>query len=179
VPKKNEKIGSNKYLHLAIAVIIVVLFTCPLLAQGFFDSFRDTTDNSFDLRAVKVDSSELIFKNLNLCKMLIVTLLYEFNEPVFVQDLILENQTDLTFSEIYIRDLSTSFWGMNVLGANVLTPHEKAIISVKPGHEKVCHYEIKGVLLNGQEIIYNNINICNESHILLFRYQGKPYFSFD
>ncbi len=133
----------------------------------------------FDLRAVKLDSSELIFRNINLCKILIVTLLYEFDEPRFVQDLILENQTDLTFSEIYIRDLSTSFWGMNVLGANVLTPNEKAIISVKPGNEKVCLYDIKAVLLNGREIIYKSINICNEAHIILFRYQGKPYFSFD
>lgn len=133
----------------------------------------------YDLKAVKLDSTELVFKNINLCKMLIVTLLYEFDEPMFVQDLILENLTDLTFSEIYIRDLSTSFWGMNVLGANVLTPNEKAIISVKPGHEKVCLYEIKAVLLNGRELIYKNINICNESHIVLFRYQGKPYYSFD
>ncbi|MEJ2535612.1 MAG: hypothetical protein P8048_00885 [Calditrichia bacterium] len=76
----------------------------------------------YDLKAVKLDSTELIFKNINLCKMLIVTLLYEFNEPRVVQDLILENQTDLTFSEIYIRDLPTSFWGQNVLGAHVLTP---------------------------------------------------------
>ncbi len=133
----------------------------------------------YDLKAVKPDSTELIFKNVNLCKMLIVTLLYEFDEPMFVQDLILENLTDLTFSEIYIRDLSTSFWGINVLGANVLTPNEKAIISVKPGHEKVCLYEIKAILLNGRELIYNNIKICNESHIVLFRYQGRPYHSFD
>jgi len=133
----------------------------------------------YDLKAVKLDSTELIFKNINLCKMLIVTLLYEFNEPRVVQDLILENQTDLTFSEIYIRDLPTSFWGQNVLGAHVLTPRESAIISVKPGNEKVCLYQIKAILLNGQELLYNNINICNEAHIVLFRYEGRPISGFD
>jgi hypothetical protein len=133
----------------------------------------------YDLKVVKLDSTDLIFKNVNLCKMLIVTLLYDFDEPRFVQDLILENQTDLTFSEIYIRDLSTSFWGQNVLGANVLTPRESAIISVKPGNEKVCLYQIKAVLLNGRELLYDNINICNEAHVVLFRYQGRPVHSFD
>jgi hypothetical protein len=133
----------------------------------------------YDLKAVKPDSTELIFENVNLCKMLIVTLLFDFNEPMFVQDLILENITDHTFSEIYIRDLSTSFWGLNVLGANVLTPNEKAIISVKPGGSNTCLYDIKAVLLNGRELLYSNINICNQAHIVLMRYQGKPYHGFD
>jgi hypothetical protein len=134
---------------------------------------------SYDLKAVRLDSTELIFKDLNLCKMLIVTLLYEFDKPTFVQDLILDNQTDYTFMEIYVRDLPTSFWGMNVLGANTLTPREKAVISIRQGNSRSCMYDIKAVLMNKQEIIYKNVNICNESHIVLLRYQGKPYSSFD
>ena len=134
---------------------------------------------SYDLKAVRLDSTELIFKNLNLCKMLIVTLLYEFDEPTFVQDLILENQTDYTFMEIYVRDLPTSPWGMNILGTNALTPREKALISIKQGNSKSCSYDIKTVLINRKELIYRNVNICNQSHIVLLRYQGKPYSSFD
>ena len=134
---------------------------------------------SYDLKAVRLDSTELVFKNLNLCKMLIVTLLYEFNEPTFVQDLILENQTDYTFMEIYVRDLPTSPWGMNILGTNALTPREKALISIKQGNSKSCSYDIKTVLINRKELIYRNVNICNQSHIVLLRYQGKPYSSFD
>ena len=134
---------------------------------------------SYDLKAVRLDSTELIFKNLNLCKMLIVTLLYEFDEPTFVQDLILENQTDYTFMEIYVRDLPTSPWGLNVLGTNALTPREKALISIKQGNSKSCSYDIKTVLINRKELIYRNVNICNQSHIVLLRYQGKPYSSFD
>ena len=134
---------------------------------------------SYDLKAVRLDSTELVFKNLNLCKMLIVTLLYEFNEPTFVQDLILENQTDYTFMEIYVRDLPTSPWGLNVLGTNALTPREKALISIKQGNSKSCSYDIKTVLINRKELIYRNVNICNQSHIVLLRYQGKPYSSFD
>ena len=133
----------------------------------------------YDLKAVRLDSTELIFKNLNLCKMLIVTLLYEFDEPTFVQDLILENQTDYTFMEIYVRDLPTSPWGMNILGTNALTPREKALISIKQGNSKSCSYDIKTVLINRKELIYRNVNICNQSHIVLLRYQGKPYSSFD
>ena len=134
---------------------------------------------TYDLKAMRPDSTVLIFKNINLCKMIIVTLLYEFDQPLFVQDLILENLTDLTFSEIYIRESSGGIWGINVLGANVLTRNEEAIISVKPGKSNACLYEIKGVLLNGREIIYKNINICSESHIVLFRYDGKPYHGFN
>ena len=134
---------------------------------------------SYDLKAVRLDSTELVFKNLNLCKMLIVTLLYEFNEPTFVQDLIIENHTDYTFMEIYVRDLPTSPWGLNVLGTNALTPREKALISIKQGNSKSCSYDIKTVLINRKELIYRNVNICNQSHIVLLRYQGKPYSSFD
>jgi hypothetical protein len=111
--------------------------------------------------------------------MLMVTLLYEFNEPTFVQDLILENQTDYTFMEIYVRDFPTSPWGLNVLGTNALTPREKVLISIKQGNSKSCSYDIKTVLINRKELIYRNVNICNQSHIVLLRYQGKPYSSFD
>ena len=140
-----------------------------------------TTDKicQYDLKAVRPDSSELLFKNVNLCKKLIVTLLYEFDEPMVVQDIIIENLTDYTFSEIYVRDLTTSFWGKNVLGANALTRNEKAVISIPPGNPNACLYDIKGVLMNGQELIYNSINICNQAHIVLMRYQGKTYYGFD
>ena len=157
------------------------------LTLGLFNNFEQkdfklkTNEEicSYDLKAVRLDSTELIFRDLNLCKMLIVTLLYEFNKPAFVQDLILDNQTDYTFMEIYVRDLPTSSWGMNVLGTNALTPREKAIISIRQGNSRSCMYDIKTVLMNRQEIIYKNVNICNESHIVLLRYQGKPYTSFD
>ena len=149
-----------------------------LEAKDFSLKTRDKVC-SYDLKAMRPDSTVLIFKNINLCKMIIVTLLYEFDQPLFVQDLILENLTDLTFSEIYIRESSGGIWGINVLGANVLTRNEKAIISVKPGKANACLYEIKGVLLNGHEIIYKNINICNEAHIVLFRYDGRPYHGFE
>ncbi len=157
------------------------------LTLGLFNNFEQkditlkTNENvcTYDLKAVRLDSTEIIFSELNLCKMLIVTLLYEFNEPSFVQDLILDNQTEFTFMEIYVRDLPNSAWGMNVLGANALTPREKAIISIKQGNSKSCLYDIKGVLRNGKEVIYRNVNICNQSHIVLLRYQGKPYTGFD
>ncbi|MEJ2495183.1 MAG: hypothetical protein P8Y79_12735 [Ignavibacteriaceae bacterium] len=157
------------------------------LTLGLFNNFeqkdlRIKTKSeicSYDLKAVRLDSTELVFKNLNLCKMLIVTLLYEFDEPAFVQDLILENHTDYTFMEIYVRDLPNSPWGVNVLGTNALTPREKTFISIKQGNSKSCNYEIKAVLINRKELIYKNVNICNQSHIVLLRYQGKPYSSFD
>lgn len=157
------------------------------LSLGVFNDleakdFKMKTDENicqYDLKAVRPDSTELLFKGVNLCKKLIVTLLYEFDQPMFVQDIILENLTDHTFSEIYVRDLSTSGWGLNVLGANVLTRNEKAIISIPPGHPNVCLYEIKAVLMNGRELIYSSINICNQAHIVLMRYQGKQYHGFE
>jgi len=144
--------------------------------------FKMTTTEKicqYDLKAVRPDSTELLFKGVNLCKKLIVTLLYEFDQPMFVQDIILENLTEFTFSEIYVRDLTTSFWGMNVLGANALTRDEKAVISIPPGNPSACLYDIKGVLMNGRELLYRNINICNQAHIVLMRYQGKPYHGFE
>ena len=50
--------------------------------------------------------------------MRIETLIYEFNESSFVQELFLDDQIEFTFMEIYIRDLSNSALRMNVLGAN-------------------------------------------------------------
>lgn len=157
------------------------------LSLGLFNNFEQkdiklrVNENIclYDLKAIRLDSTEIVFSKLNLCKMMIVTLLYEFNEPFFVQDLILENLTEYTFMEIYVRDLPNSSWGMNVLGSIVLTPRGKSMISIKQGNSKSCNYDIKAVLRNGKELIYGNINICKQSHIVLLRYQGKPYHSFD
>ncbi len=144
--------------------------------------FKITTKDKicqYDLKAIRPDSTELLFKGVNLCKKLIVTLLYEFDQPAFVQDIVLENLTEHAFSEIYVRDVPASFWGQNVLGANVLTRREKAVISIPPGNPKVCIYDIKAVLMNGQELLYKNINICNQAHIILMERQGKPYYGFE
>lgn len=157
------------------------------LSLGVFEDleakdFQITTTEEvcqYDLKAILPDSTELLFKGVNLCKKLIVTLLYEFGEPAFVQDIILENLTDFAFSEIYVRDVPTSFWGQNVLGTNVLTRKEQAVISIPPGNPKVCLYDIKAVLMNGQELLFKNINICNQAHIVLMRHQGKPYYGFE
>jgi hypothetical protein len=132
----------------------------------------------YDLKAVRLDSSALIFKGMNLCMMPIITLVYEFNEPNFVQDFILENRTGLTFSELYIRNATSQIWGMNVLGLNVLTTDESTVISFKPS-TRYCLYDFKAVLLNGMPVLYTNINLCNQMHVVLFRYEGTPYYRYD
>ncbi len=132
----------------------------------------------YDLKAVRLDSSVLIFKQMNLCMMPIITLLYEFNEPNFVQDFMLENRTGLTFSELYIKNATSQIWGMNVLGLNVLTPDESAVISFKPS-DRFCLYDFKAVLLNGMPVLYTSINLCNQMHVVLFRYEGTPYYRYD
>jgi hypothetical protein len=159
----------------------------PDMATGVFNNMEMheiaiTTEEKlceYDLKAVRPDSTELLFEKLNLCMMPIITLLYEFDEPWFVQDFIIENETDLTFSELYVKEATSGIWGMNVLGQNVLTRREKAIISFKPGSGKTCLYDIKATLLNGRELLYKNINLCSQENVVLYRYQGKPYFSFD
>lgn len=39
----------NKYIYQRLAVLIILLYTWPLMAQGFFSTFKDTTDDAFDL----------------------------------------------------------------------------------------------------------------------------------
>lgn len=133
----------------------------------------------YDLRAVKPDTTELIFKKINLCKMPIITLLYEFDQALFVQDIIIENLTNYTFSQLFMKETNSSIWGTEMLGVNMLTPNEKAAVSLKPGSGKNCMYDIKAVLLNGREIIYPKMNICYQDHIVLFLYQGRANFGFE
>jgi hypothetical protein len=132
----------------------------------------------YDLKALRPDVSALIFKGLNLCMMPIITLIYEFGQPNFVQDFVLENHTGLTFSELYIRSTNTDAWGLNVLGLNVLTTDESAEISFKPSTRN-CRYDFRAVLLNGTSMLYSNIDLCNQMHVVLARYEGTPYYWYD
>jgi hypothetical protein len=109
----------------------------------------------------------------------IITLLFEFDKPMFLQDFIIENDTDVTFTEIYVRQSTSSIWGINVLGGNVLTRNEQAIIAFKPGSSKTCLYDIRTRLLNGKSLLFENINLCSQEKVVLYRYQGKPYHGFD
>ena len=118
----------------------------------------------YDLKAVRIDGSPLVFKGMNLCMMPIITLIYEFNQPNFVQDFILENHTGLTFSELYIKGVNSQMWGTNVLGLNVLT---------------TCRYDFRAVFMNGSTTVYNNIDLCKQMHVALFRYEGRPYSWYD
>jgi hypothetical protein len=133
----------------------------------------------FDLRAVMPDSTQMKFEKINLCRMPIITLLYEFDKPLFVQDIIIDNRTNYTFSELYIKESNSSIWGTELLGANMLTPNENVAISLKPGSGKNCRYDIKAVLMNGREIIYDRMDVCHQDHVVLFLYQGRPNFGFE
>ncbi len=49
VGENDKKMKLDKFFYITIIILMVLIFSLPLVAQGFFSSFKDTTDNAFDL----------------------------------------------------------------------------------------------------------------------------------
>ena len=132
----------------------------------------------YDIRAVKINGKEMIFKDLNLCHMLNVTLLWEDDKPCVVQNIILENRTGFTFSEVFISEADQGFWSPNLLGSAALLDGNDEPISFQP-EKNMCFYDVKVTRLSGREVIYRNVDLCNLYRLRLYWGEGVPYYDYN
>ena len=71
----------------------------------------------------------------------------------------IHNQTGWTMSYFYASNVNVSNWEEDILGADVLASGDSLIINIDDG-TGACMFDFKAVFTNGQELIRNNVNVC-------------------
>jgi len=137
----------------------------------------DSAVCAYDVKAVKINGDPIIFKNLNLCHLLNISLYFEDNEAYLKQNIIIENHTRFSFDNIYISEAHMDFWSPNVLGSLVLNEDDEASISFTPSAHD-CYYDLRAETIGGYNILFKDILMCRTFKVTLFWGEGVPYFSF-
>jgi hypothetical protein len=87
------------------------------------------------------------------------------------QDFVLVNKTGLTVDELYISPADDSRWGEDVLGKDVLGDDEE--VTIEFSHKETeCIWDLKVVDEDGDEVVWEAIDLCKARRITL-RYEGK------
>jgi len=137
----------------------------------------DSAECEYDVKAVKINGDPIVFKNLNLCHLLNISLYFEDNHAYLKQNIVIENHTRFTFDQIYISQSHMDFWSPNVLGSIVLNEEDEASISFTPSAND-CFYDLRAETIGGYNILFKDILMCRTFKVTLFWGDGVPYFSF-
>ena len=134
----------------------------------------DPKVRKYDIKVTKINGDSIIYKDLNLCHLLNITLYFEDNQAYLKQNIIIENLTGFTIDELYVSQSHLNFWSNNVLGTTALSEGNQSYISFVPA-KKDCLYDLKIRRLDGSELIYPGINMCKTYKVTLYWGEGKPY----
>ena len=157
-----------------------------ILVSGVFEIdekeiIRFTPENAsqckYDVKATKINGEAIIFNDLNLCHLLNVTLYFEDQTAYLRQNMIIENQTQFSFAELYVSPSEMEFWSNNLLHPIVLNQGEETRISFTPSTED-CFYDIQVKRLSGMDVIFQNLYLCKTFKVTLYYGEGRPYFSY-
>jgi len=69
------------------------------------------------------------------------------------------NSTGWTMMYFYASDVGTSDWEEDILGDDVLSSGSSIMMTIDDG-TGACRFDFKAVFTNGQELIRNDINVC-------------------
>lgn len=86
-------------------------------------------------------------------------------------DFSLVNKTGYVISEVYVSSASTNDWEEDVMGTDVLGNSESVDIEFEKG-SKGCKWDMKVVYDDGEEAVWENLNLCSTSKVSL-RYDRK------
>jgi hypothetical protein len=87
------------------------------------------------------------------------------------QDFTLINKTGLTIDELYLSPTGDDKWGEDVLDVDTLADGAKVEISFSRA-EAECMWDMKIVDADGDDVVWQKINLCKASEITLF-YKGN------
>ena len=71
----------------------------------------------------------------------------------------IHNQTGWTMLRFYASDVRTTSWEEDILGSDVLGAGRSLVINIDDG-TGACLFDFKAEFTNGQELIRNNVNVC-------------------
>lgn len=69
------------------------------------------------------------------------------------------NQTGWTMLRFYASNTSRSDWEEDILGDDVLANNASIVMKIDDG-TGACMFDFKAEFTNGQELIRNNVNVC-------------------
>ena len=80
-------------------------------------------------------------------------------------DFTMTNRTGLTIEEIYVSAVNRNAWGRDRLGDGVLENGRSR--QLRFGDNAACQQDIKIVFDNKDEVVWNNVNLCELEKITL------------
>jgi hypothetical protein len=69
------------------------------------------------------------------------------------------NETSFTLEKFYASNIGTNDWQEDILGLGVLAPGRSVNVNIDDG-SSYCHFDLKAVFSNGQQVIRRNVNVC-------------------
>jgi hypothetical protein len=94
------------------------------------------------------------------------------------QDFVLVNQTGVVIDELYVVPDNARTWEEDILGRDVLMPGEAATIAFSP-KERHCVWDLMVVDKEGNEVWWEDIDLCQHRRVTLTLERGQPYAYFD
>lgn len=74
------------------------------------------------------------------------------------------NFTGLTMMEFYASNVRTDSWEEDIFGSGVLYSGNSVVVNIDDGRG-YCRFDMKGVLENGAEVVYYDVNVCEVSRV--------------
>lgn len=81
------------------------------------------------------------------------------------------NSTGYTISEVYIAPASSNSWDDDILGRDVLRNTEEVEIDFRRS-ENTCDWELMVVYDDGEQAIWDGVDLCEHWHFELFYNAG-------
>lgn len=66
--------------------------------------------------------------------------------------------------EFYASNIRTDSWEEDIFGRDVLESGYSYVINIDDGRG-YCRFDMKGVLANGAEVVYYDVNVCEVSRV--------------
>lgn len=85
------------------------------------------------------------------------------------------NRTKLDIISVHLSPAGKKQWGDNILVTGVFRKGESEVIEFTPENKDICEYDLKTIKVNGDSIVYNNLNLCHLLNVSLYFEDGKAY----
>ena len=88
-------------------------------------------------------------------------------QPGYNRHVVVANDTSYTVVRFYASNTSRDAWEEDILGDGVLRSGGRVDVNIDDGTNR-CHFDFKAVLSNGQEIIKNDLDVCQITRWLIY-----------
>ena len=84
-----------------------------------------------------------------------------FADPALADDITFElrNETSQVLDQFYASPSATDDWEEDILGQDVLDAGQSGNVTIVNGSDQ-CEYDLKSVFQGGQEIVREDVNLC-------------------